>query len=196
MRVRLVRRLLILCEDAKSSRDYLGQFPFDQSQVWIECVGTGMNTDSLMLEAIRRQTAAEDAKQPYEAIWVVFDRDDFPLENFNRAFELALKHPTIHPCWSNECFELWYLLHFKLRTTAIGRKEIWRELGKHLGKSYDKADGGIFAILKPKLANALQNARRLDYENAELKQTRRNPSTLAHRLVLELIKHDPAKQQP
>ncbi len=56
---RPLRRLLILCEDTKSSRDYLSQFPFDQAQVAIECVGTGMNTDSLMEEAIRRKKKAD-----------------------------------------------------------------------------------------------------------------------------------------
>jgi RloB-like protein len=127
-RVRTLRRLLILCEDTKSSRDYLEQFPFDPAQVEIECVGTGQNTDTLMEEAIRRKRAADDAKAPYEGIWVVFDKDDFPLGNFNRAFDLAKSQSTIRACWSNECVELWYLLHFTLRTTSIGRKEIWREL--------------------------------------------------------------------
>jgi len=192
--VRPVRRLLILCEDTKSSRDYLGQFPFDPAQVQIECVGTGMNTDSLMLEAIRRKTAAEEARDPYEAVWVVFDKDDFPLKNFNRAFDLAAKHPTIHPCWSNECFELWHLLHFKLRTTAIGRKEISKELGALLKKPCDKADKAIFAILQPNLDKAIRNAQHLEYENGQRNEPQRNPSTRAHRLVIELLKHDPGNQ--
>lgn len=49
-----VRRILILCEDTKSSRDYFASFPHDKNQVEIECVGTGMNTDSLMEYADRK----------------------------------------------------------------------------------------------------------------------------------------------
>ena len=48
-----------------------------------------------MEEAISRKEAAENAKAPYEAIWVVFDKDSFALQNFNRAFDLARAHPTI-----------------------------------------------------------------------------------------------------
>ncbi len=88
-RTRPLRRLLILCEDTKSSRFYLQQFPFDPNHVQIECVGTGMNTDCLMGEAIRLKEDAQKVKAPYESIWVVFDKNSFPLQNFNRAFDLA-----------------------------------------------------------------------------------------------------------
>ena len=45
---RPLRRILILCEDTKSSRDYLAAFPHDRELVEIEFIGTGRNTDSLM----------------------------------------------------------------------------------------------------------------------------------------------------
>jgi len=192
---RLLRRLLIICEDTKSTRLYLKKFPFDPNQVQIECVGTGMNTDSLMEEAIRRKEAAETAKAPYEAVWVVFDKDDFPLQNFNRAFDLARAHPTIHACWSNECFELWYLLHFCLRNTEIGRADIWKEISKLLKQKYDKASDQVFEMLKPKLDDAVRNAGRLAFENAQLGEPRRNPSTYAHELIKVLLRFDPEKQK-
>ena len=193
-RSRTLRRLLILCEDTKSSRFYLQRFPFDPNQVQIECVGTGMNTDSLMEEAIRRKEEAENAKAPYEAIWVVFDKDSFPLQNFNRAFDLAKAHSTIRACWSNECLELWYLLHFCLRNTGIGRNDIWKEISKHLGERYDKAGGEVFEHLKHRLEDALRNAARLAFENAAIGEPRRNPSTYVHELIKVLREHDPAKQ--
>jgi hypothetical protein len=191
---RTLRRLLIICEDTKSARLYLKKFPFDPNQVQIECVGTGMNTDSLMEEAISRKEAAENAKAPYEAIWVVFDKDSFALQNFNRAFDLARAHPTIKACWSNECFELWYLLHFALRDTGIGRADIWREISKHLEEEYDKASDEVFEKLKPKLDDALRYAGRLAFKNAGLGQHRRNPSTYVHELIKVLLRFDPAKQ--
>ena len=193
-RTRALRRLLILCEDTKSSRLYLKKFRFDANQVQIECVGTGMNTDTLMEEAIRLKEAAETAKAPYEAVWVVFDKDDFPLQNFNRAFDLARAHANIWACWSNECFELWYLLHFCPRNTGIGRLDIWQEVSRHLGLKYDKASDEVFAKMKPKLEDALRNADRLAFQNAEMGQRRRNPSTYVHELVKVLLRFDPAKQ--
>lgn len=136
-RVRKVRRILILCEDSKSSRDYFARFPHDQDQVEIDCIGTGMNTDSLMENAIKRTKDARAAGEPYERVWVVFDRDSFPLQNFNRAFDLARSYNEITPCWSNECFELWYLLHFHYRDTAIGREKIWERISSLLGETYN-----------------------------------------------------------
>jgi hypothetical protein len=192
--IRSLRRLLILCEDTKSSRSYLEQFPFDPNQVSIECVGTGKNTDSLMEEAIKRKEQAEQSKSPYEQIWVVFDRDSFPLQNFNRAFDLARAHPTIRACWSNECFELWYLLHFAYRDTGIARTEIWKLISKHLGAKYDKADAAVFEKLRDKLDAALQHAGRLAFQNGNGQDRTRNPSTHVHELIKVLRNHDPGKQ--
>jgi len=195
-RTRTLRRLLILCEDTKSSCLYLRQFPFDPNQVQIECVGTGMSTDSLMEEAIRRKEKAENAKAPYEQIWVVFDKDDFPMQNFNRAFDLARAHPTILACWSNECFELWYLLHFCYRDTGASRTDIWKLISRYLSDRYDKASVKVFEQLKPKLDDALRNAARLAYQNGTGPDRHRNPSTNVHELIKVLRNHDPAKQMP
>jgi hypothetical protein len=194
-RKREVRRILILCEDTKSSRDYFASFPHDRSQVEIECVGTGMNTDSLMEYAVEKANEARRDRAQYERIWVVFDRDSFPEENFNRAFELARTQKRITPCWSNECFELWYLLHFHYRDTAIGRHDLWPVISELLEEKYDKADESLHATMKGKLDTALRNAKKLAFENGSVGQPRRNPSTLVHELVNALIKLDPSKQQ-
>lgn len=183
---RQVRRILILCEDSKSSRDYFAEFPHDPSVVQIECVGTGMNTVSLMKNAIRRADIAKKSGSPYERIWVVFDKDDFPLENFNRAIALARNHNEIEACWSNECFELWYLLHFHYRDTAIGRDEIGPSLSDLLGRKYDKSDTQMYKVLEDSLETALRNARRLAHENATAGCQTRNPSTRIHELVAAL----------
>ena len=193
-RVRKARRILILCEDTRSSRDYFSRFPFDKDQVEIDCVGTGMNTDSLMESAIKRAKDARDGGAAYERAWVVFDKDSFEMENFNRAFDLAANHKEITPCWSNECFELWYLLHFHYRDTAIERHQLWPAISKLLGKKYAKADETLHTTLEGKLETALRNARKLAFENELNGTPRRNPSTHVHELVEALLKLDPAKQ--
>ena len=48
---RLRRKVLILCEDTKSSVLYLSAFPVDRERFEVAVVGTGMNTDSLIEEA-------------------------------------------------------------------------------------------------------------------------------------------------
>jgi hypothetical protein len=194
-RPRKVRRILILCEDSKSSRDYLARFPHNTDQVEIDCIGTGMNTDSLMENAIQRTEDARKSHAPYERVWVVFDRDSFPLQNFNRAFDLARSYNEITPCWSNECFELWYLLHFHYRDTAIGREKIWERISSLLGETYNKADDSLHTTMAGKLDTALRNAKRLAFENESNGDPHRNPSTHVHKLVEALIELDPSKQQ-
>lgn len=188
---RQFRRMLILCEDTKSSRDYLAMFPFDKSQVQIKCVGTGMNTDSLMEHAIQLMKDAQYNHAEYQSIWIVFDKDDFDLQKFNRTFELARAHPPITVCWANECFELWYLLHHELRQTSMARKEVWKKLSEHLKFKYSKADTTLFQTLYPKIDVALANARRLETINCEMGEPRRNPSTNIHYLIKTLRDFDP-----
>lgn len=195
LRKREVRRILILCEDTKSSRDYFASFPHDKKQVEIKCVGTGMNTDSLMEYAVDIAKEARRARAQYERIWVVFDKDSFPEENFNRAFELARTQPRITPCWSNECFEIWYLLHFHYRDTAIGRHDLWPEISGLIGCKYDKADDTLHQALAEKIVTALEHASKLAFENERAGTQTRNPSTRVHELVKALLKLDPSKQQ-
>lgn len=190
-RTRAIRRILILCEDEKSSRDYFSSFPHDPNQVEIACVGTGMNTDSLMEDAIRRKGEAIKNKEPYESIWVVFDKDSFSLQQFNRAFDLARSHNEITACWSNECFELWYLLHFCYQNTGIAREQIYQRVSELLEKTYDKADPSVYATLMPHLERALQNAERLEFANAEQGTETDNPSTRVHHLIRHLHELDP-----
>ena len=147
-----------------------------------------------MESAIERARSARSQGRPYERVWVVFDKDDWPMQNFNRAFDLARSWNEVTACWSNECFEIWYLLHFHYRDTPKPRQELSRLISVETGKKYDKADAGFQKVLEPRVEMALRNARRLAFENERLHQARRNPSTLVHELVDALIKLDPARQ--
>lgn len=190
-KLRSLRRVLILCEDEKSSVLYLKKFPIDRSMVEIKCEGTGYNTDSLMEVAIERKRDAIKRGNPYQEIWVVFDRDSFLLNNFNRAFDLAANHTDIHACWSNECFELWYLFHFGFRQTGIDRNAIFKELSRLLNREYDKADAEIYDLLKDKTNLAIQHALKLQLMNAPEYSLHANPSTMVHRLILRLMEFAP-----
>jgi hypothetical protein len=112
------RRVLIVCEDTKSARYYFESFEIDPRRAEVLPVGTGMNTDSLVDEAIKLKRKAVTDRQPYNEVWCVFDRDDFPLRNYDRAFQL-IRANGIKVAWANEAFEIWYLLHFNYHDTGI-----------------------------------------------------------------------------
>jgi len=186
--VRKLLRHLIVCEDSKSGADYLRSFQVPADLVEVVVEGGAGNTCGLVEKALDLRQAAIDLRQPYSHVWCVFDRDSFPAKDFNRAFDLARGKDKgdVHVIWSNECFELWYLLHFELRTTGIGRKALRKEISEpsRLGKKYAKGDVTVFDLLKDKTAIAIRNSKKLlaSYGH-RLKPERDNPSTNVHELV-------------
>jgi hypothetical protein len=178
------RLVLIVCEDSKSSCLYFKGFKIDRERAEVLALGTGMNTDSLVEEAIRLKQKAAEEGQPYNDVWCVLDRDDFPLKNYARAFDLA-RNSRIRIAWANEAFELWYLLHFNYHDTGISRHDYKTKL-KESGLEYHKADKAIYFKVKPYEETALRNARRLERhwnEMGEKFPERQNPSTNVHKLV-------------
>jgi len=179
------RRVLIVCEDSKSSRYYFESFKqavYERAE--LVALGAGMNTDSLVEHAITCRDKATRVRKPYTHVWCVFDRDSFPLGNYHRAFELAHAN-GIKVAWANEAFELWYLLHFNYHDTGISRADYKAKL-KQSGLEYDKADKTIYAQVKDRQDTAIKNARKLErHWNDMGKQfpERENPSTGVHKLV-------------
>lgn len=178
------RRVLIYCEDSKSSADYLDSFPTNDQRVEVKVVGTGMNTDSLIKAAVKAKEKAVAKKEAYSEVWCVFDRDSFPLKNYAAAFTIA-KANSIELAWTNEAFELWYLLHFDYIDAAISRKDYARMLAER-GLVYEKADEAFYEKIRDRQEIAIRNAKRLErYWNEAncASPERENPSTRVHVLV-------------
>ena len=179
------RRVLILCEDSKSACLYFKGFKLDESRIDVRTKGTGMNTVSLVQEAINLKEEAVRSREPFYRIWCVFDRDSFPPQHFNRAFQLA-KDNRISVAWANEAFELWYLLHFNYHDTGMCRSAYGGLLSKYLKCKYDKADDQIHAKLERHQPLAMKHARRLEkhwFEMGGCNPESANPSTNIHKLV-------------
>lgn len=178
------RKVLICCEDTKSSRFYFKSFPIDRERCEVSVLGTGMNTDSLVEEAMRRVKQATGIGTRYSEVWCVFDRDSFPDQNYIRAFQLATQ-AGIKIAWANEAFELWYILHFDYLDTGLSRN-VYKQKLKERGLEYDKADEGIYEKLKERQEAAIRNAQRLEAywnKNRNRFPERENPSTSVHKLV-------------
>lgn len=123
--------------------------------------------------------------------WIVIDRDEertngggHELENFNKAITKA-DSKSIKIAYSNPCFEIWYLLHFVYRNTAIDRDE----LNDILERDYQYAKNKLFTIvIDPKLQEtAIRNSKHLIKSWIEVQGTIRpvtdNPSTTVHDLI-------------
>jgi len=131
------RRFLIVSEGTATEPIYFKSLEkaLPQGTVQVETCGTGHSELSLVKEIKRiRKDKEEELAVTFDEVWAVFDKDSILRDRFDNA---------IHSCssprkgygvaWSNECFELWYLLHFKDQKTDIGRKAIFKALAKEFG---------------------------------------------------------------
>lgn len=169
--------MLIVCEGEKTEPQYFRGF----KRPSVEVVGVGKNTKSLVDEAIRRKDASE-ARDHY---WCVFDRDSFPAQNFNAALQRA-KGAGFQVAYSNEAFEIWYLLHFELFVSGLARTLYAGKLSQRLGRPYEKNDPTIFEALLKQQEPAIQNTRKLLASYPKHNPEKDNPCTTVHLLVEQL----------
>jgi hypothetical protein len=176
---------LIVCEGERTEPNYFRSFRVAGDVRKIDIQGTGYNTLSLVNWAIELQ-----AEEDYDQVWCVFDRDSFPAETFNAALTLARQH-GIRLAYSNEAFELWYLLHYHFFNTAMSRHRYCQKLTGLLKREYKKNDPFIYQELLERQGDAIRNARRLLAEYNPPNPAQDNPSTTVHLLVEALNRYAP-----
>lgn len=195
---------LIVCEGEATEPNYFEGLKQDLPKgvltaYQIDIEGAGRNTQSLVNEALRLKGVYEkNSTRPVDRLWVVFDRDSFAANNFNDAINrCAQSNPVIGCAWSNEAFELWYLLHFHYYQNAMSRRQyqdlIEQNLKPHLGDdySYEKNSEEMYALLKEygNMEDAIRNAKQLAENYGERRDyADHNPCTMVWVLVEELLK--------
>jgi hypothetical protein len=186
-KTRKLRRILIVCEGEKTEPNYFKKFP--GNPLVYDCLdvqGTGYNTESLVKKAIEMQQDALNERNPYIEIWCVFDKDDFNIDVFKSAIQLAGKN-QIKCAYSIEAFEIWFMLHFGYYDSALSRSQYKEKLSELLKKPYLKNDENMFALLKDRQNKAIQNARTLFSKQCSLNLKDQNPITTVFKLVERLI---------
>lgn len=100
--------------------------------------------------------------------------------------------------YSNQAFELWYLLHFHFYNTPMRRVDYMDKLSQMLPGPYRKNDTNMYAQLLWRQTSALDNAERLLDQYSPHNPGTDDPSTTVHLLVQELNRFLPetrAKQE-
>lgn len=175
------QRFLIVCEGEKTEPNYFRKFRVPVLVIQVE--GLGVNTLSLVQETIILRT-----KDDYDQVWCVFDKDDFPDKNFNEAITLA-KRNGIRVAYSNQSFELWYVLHFCYLQNSITRRDYMKLLDENLGHPYEKKSSTIFDELRSYQTVAIRNAKRLISQYHPRRPAKDDPSTTVFELVEQLLEH-------
>ena len=192
----LISYFLIVCEGEKTEPNYFKSFPKRVGKIIfdLEFDGGGISTLKVVEKAIELR---DKSSRKYDRVWAVFDKDSFTPNSFNSAIKKAEAN-NIHCAWSNEAFELWYLLHFHNRITPMSRKDykesiehcINSKLPKSAKKFVYKKNDEKFKLLLDKYGsvdNAIRWAKDLSSSINDEKYANHNPQTMVFRLVEELL---------
>lgn len=159
-----------------------------QGRIQLDVLGKGDNTLNLLSKARKH---AEASPNGYKHVWVVYDTDDFPAEHVDKTEQLCKEWSTedmqYHAIWSNQCIELWFLLHFSYMHADLHRSAYWPKLTEHLrslGKGeYTKNRPDMYQILYPMMDRAISNAMRLASENQGKSPSKSAPGTTVFELI-------------
>lgn len=186
---------LIVCEGEKTEPNYFKSFKNREVASYVcemDIHGEGRNTLGLVNECIKIRDKEISKGKDYDRIWVVFDRDSFKADHFDNAIKRAEAN-NIKCAWSNEAFELWYLLHFDNIEHGMGRNEYKAALEKRIrlkkpGFVYQKNDPNMYDVLEKfgKQKLAIKRAEALDKLYNDYKYHNHNPRTTVYQLVEEL----------
>ncbi len=152
---------LIICEGTKTETNYFNEAINsinknidDDYKLKVKIIGKGRNTLSLVksvdsflnnIDIIRNSTI------PYGKIFVVFDKDDFASDIFDKSINICETKGYI-PLWSNQTFEFWILLHFNYIEGNISRTNYEQKINEYFKKAglnykYSKNDETIYSKL-------------------------------------------------
>lgn len=159
--ISISKRILIVCEDAKSSKIYFESFKKDVrlkrelASVGIQVVHP-KNHDpiGLVTKAKEMKLKAKRERNPYEEIWIVLDRDGHA--NISLAVETAEAN-KFKVALSVICFEYWVLLHFEKTTKSfINCDKLISYINKKHPIEYLKCNN-CYDVLKDKINIAIEN---------------------------------------
>lgn len=196
-------RILIVCEGKETEPNYFKSFALRD---YVEVRTQGGNGSPSQVVEIAGQLRDKAKQSPYDAVWAVFDKDDFP--DFKTAIDTA-HSKGIRCAWSNEAFELWFIYHFENPTSAITRDKYKKKIEDYVKQGaetfkrskykefiYKKNDKNIRRTLLDcggNEENAIKWAEKQAQEQVKSHDKdwdKHNPCTMVYLLVKQLLGKD------
>jgi hypothetical protein len=192
----IAKKFLIVCE-GQTEEIYFKSFPVLTASVKAE--PTGSTKLALVREA--KKLAREDN---YDEIWCVFDMDinyanqENQRNDFNNAIQQCQETKKFKVAYSNDCFELWFYLHFDYIDQQNHRTFYYKKLRDFWGINYE--DKGkeldfckmIYSKLQESNCSqqkAIDRAKKLFNSKIHDSPCDQNPVTTVFELVRELNKY-------
>lgn len=160
------KRILILCEGAKTEPNYFKSLKKDKScrnklaALRIEIYDSDKNTGRELVQVAKDfKKLAQSERNPYDAIWIVLDKDGYTKHP--HTFDQAYVN-EIDIAFSSISFEFWFLLHFEYTTRPFQKAD---DVIEHLTKknylpSYSK-NTCYYSILENLTSKAIKRAKRI-----------------------------------
>lgn len=189
-------RHLILCEGTKTEPNYFQEIKnrIDnkyRGRININIIPTKKGRLNLLNQAIEM---VKSSKANYDHIWLVYDKDDFNKDEFdNTVYKIEAmneKNEDIkyHALWSNQCIEVWFLLHFIDLKVDVCRDEYidkinesWKKCG--ICGSYTKNDIQIYNKLEKYQDIAVKRAKKIIDENKDKTPSHIAPASKIYEII-------------
>lgn len=163
------KRILIVCEDIKSSKLYFESFKRDDklkrqlSSVDVEVIHPKDHSPvGLVNEAKKMIKKAKRKRNPYNEAWIVLDKDGHA--NMDQAL-ITARDNKIKVALSVMCFEYWILLHFEKTQKSFSKcDDIIGYIKKNHFNDYQK-NVNSYSLLKDKINLAIENGEWLMKQN-------------------------------
>jgi hypothetical protein len=184
------KTILIVCE-GQTEEYYFSKFPVISLSV--KCVNLQGQSKMSLVKAT--QDILKEEGFTFDEVWCVFDMDvntnrDFTL--FDKSIAKA-KSLGYNVAYSNDCFELWLLLHYKDIQSTQNREYYYEQLGKCFKMNYVKNGKKIdfckklYTLLQEddnsSEAQAIIRAEKLYLRQKHLPYHQQKPVTLVYQLV-------------
>lgn len=200
-------QIYIFCEGEKTEPQYFQEFanairknPIYKNSVSVAPIGVGKSTLCVVNDA---QEYAEKNNIKGASIWCVYDKDDFPEDDFNSAEQklTSLREKDknkYYAAWSNQCVEYWFILHFDYYIANNHRTDYIKYLNDKFSDigldKYKKNNKELFDILlkygNPKQAITWAKKRMESFSGCT--PSKSAPATKVYELVLTLAEYLPS----
>ena len=183
MKIRKTKKIKLIVVEGNNKTELLYFKNFNHSELFNINIYKSTNTDlNGMVKDAKAQVKKMGLKlNSGDEVYLVFDLDN-DCNKYNLMLELERKNPSFNFIYSNPCFELWFLLHFKYTTKHYTNETIIKELNKETlkyGKKYCKSMDIYYEIreFKDLLGHAIKNIEKLNKFNKENDREGNSPSS-------------------
>lgn len=157
-------KLLIFCEGKNTEPTYIKSFALEHGNglVEVKVVGPAGAPTTIVdkAKAARvRVNASKNSFERFDQVWALFDMDAH--ENVEQAIAHA-RAADVRVAFSNPCFEVWLLLHYRDYDSPDGRHEVQKKFAA-CDVKYDRKGSKTlnYSALSNRYADACKRAVRL-----------------------------------